>query len=154
MVVCLVLEHEEPVLIFSIHIYGDTDAARIDLLGRVEVIEFSLGAQRLHPDDGNVHQRHIALLAALIEHLAVVHVALIALNDRHGKESIFDIHRVNRRGERRVTAVIRPVGVDHAQLRDRRCTVLRIAKILLNEFEIFLAHRKAVCGMETFELDA
>ena len=92
MVVCLVLEHEEPVLIFSIHIYGDADAACVDLLGFVEVIKFALGAQRLHPDDGNVHQRHIALLAILIERLAVIHVALIALNDRSCKESVFDIH--------------------------------------------------------------
>ena len=154
MVVGLVLEHEEPVLILPVHIHRDADAARIDLLRFVEIVELSLRTQRLHADDSDVHQCHIALLAVPIEQLAVIHVGLIGLKNRHGKEAVFDIHGVDCRGKRRVTAVIRPVGVDDTQLRDRRGTVLRIAEILLHKCEIFLAHRKTVLLVKAFELTA
>ena len=153
MVVCLILEHEEPVLILPIHIDSHADAARIDLLGFVEILELALRAQRFHADDGDVHQGHIPLVA-LVECPAVIRIALIGLDNRQGEGPVLDVHGVNRRGKRRVAAVIRPVGVDHAQLRDRRRTVLRIAEILLNEFEIRLTHRKAVLFVKTLELTA
>ena len=80
-VVRLVLEHEEPVLIFSIHIDGHADAARIDFLGLIEILQLALCAQRLHPDDGDVHERHIAFVAR-IDRPAVIRILLIGLDDR------------------------------------------------------------------------
>ena len=48
--------------------------------------------------------------------------------------------------------MIRPVGINDAQLRNRRGTVLRVTEILLHEREVFLAHRKTVLSVELFEL--
>ena len=151
MVVRLVLEHEEPVLVLAVHIDRNADAARIDLLGRIEVIELPLSPQRLHPDDSDIHQCHITLLAVRIQHPAIVHIGSIGLKDRHGEESVLDVHGIDRRGKGCVAAVIRPIGINDPQLRDRRSTVLRIAEILLDEGEILLAHGKAAFFMKFFQ---
>jgi len=154
MVVRLVLEHEEPVLILAVHIHRNADAGRIDLLRLIEIIEFALGAQRLHPDDGNVHERHITLSAVLIECPAIVNVALVGLNDRQPEEAALNVHRIDRCGKGRMAAMIGPVGIDHAQFGNRRCAVLRVAEILLNEFEIRIAHGKAAFCVEQRQLAA
>ena len=91
MVVRLIFEHEEPLLILAVYVHRNADAARIDLLGFIEVLQFALRAQRFHSDDGNVHERHIALII-FVNCLAVIAIALIGLRDRRCKESTFDIH--------------------------------------------------------------
>ena len=154
MVVCLVLEHEEPFLIPAVDIHRDADTGRIDLLRFVEIIEFPLRTQRLHPDDGNVHQCRIALFSVLIECSAVIRISLIGLDNRERKEAVFNSDRVNRRGKCRMAAVVGPVSVDDAQLRDRRSAVLCIAEILLYEFEIRPAHCKIMLCVKAFQLRA
>ena len=151
MIVRLVLEHEEPVLIFSVYIHGNMDAARVDLLRHIEIVQLALRTQCLHPDHSEIHQRHIALFIR-VECLAVVRVLLIRLHDRQGEKAILDGHRVDRRGKRRMTAVIRPIRVDDAQLRDRRCAALRRAEVLLHKSEILLAHGKTVGSVKTCQL--
>ena len=49
-----------------------------------------------------------------------------------------------------MTAVIRPVGIDHADLGDGRVTVLRL-KILLTEGNIVDIHRESVVRYEMRE---
>ena len=153
MIVRLVLEHEEPVLILPVYIHGNMDAARVDLLRHIEIVQLALRTQCLHPDHGKIHQRHIALFIR-VECLAVVRVLLIRLHDRQGEKAILDGHRVDRRGKRRMTAVIRPIRVDDAQLRDRRRAALRRAEVLLHKSEILLAHGKAVGSVKTCQFFA
>ena len=49
---------------------------------------------------------------------------------------------VRARGERGVAAVVAPIGVDHAQLRDGGVAALVIAEIIAAEEEILTAHGK------------
>ena len=150
---CFILEHEEPVLVLAIDIHRDPYAAGIDLLRGIEIVQFPLRTQHLHPDHSEIHQRHVAFLPR-IESLAVVGVFLIRFHDRQGEQAVLYIHRINCRGKRRVTTVIRPVGINHTQFCDRRRAVFSIAEIFLHKDKIFLAHGKSMCRVKALELDA
>ena len=151
MVVRLILEHEKPVLILAIHINRHMNTACVDLLGFVEIPQFPLRTQSLHPDHGDVHEGHIALFT-LIEGSTIIRILLIGLDERHRKKAALNVHRINRCGKGRMAAMIRPVGINDTQLRDRRGTVLRVAKILLHKREIRLAHRKSALSVEISQL--
>ena len=152
MVVRLVLEHDEPVFLLAADVRLDDDAAGVDLLGLVEVIEQSLLAQRLGADDGDVHQRDRAVRRLAVERIAVFLVLAVGRRQRWGEVAVLNRDVVDGRRERRVAAVVRPVRVDDAQLRDSRRAVFRIAEVFLAELEILEAHRKAARIHECMQL--
>ena len=141
MVMRLVLEHDEPFLILAIHIDVHDDAAGVDFLGLVEILELALTAQRLHADDREVHERDLTLLAA-VDVLAIGEILLVGRRERGGEIALLDVHHIDGRRERRVTAMVGPVGIDDAQLRNRRGAALRIAEIALAELQVLEAHRE------------
>ena len=151
MVVRLVLELDEPVLRLPAHVDGHDDAARVDLLGLVEVVELARLPERLHADDGDIHERHVARRRA-VDLIAVLLVLVVRLQDGRREIPVLHIDHVDGRRECRVAAVVGPVRVDDAQLRDRRRAVLRVAEIFLAEREILEAHGKAALRMERGEL--
>ena len=51
-----------------------------------------------------------------------------------------------------MAAVIRPVGIYYAYLRDRRISVLRITEILLQAHEIVYIHRQRETLQQRFKL--
>ena len=56
MVVCLILEIDEPLLLFSIDFHRHHDAAGVDLVGYFQIIQFALHAQLLHGHQRQIHQ--------------------------------------------------------------------------------------------------
>ena len=151
MVVRLVLEHDEPVFLLPVHVCLDDDAACIDLIALVEVFELSFPAKCLHAHDGDIHQCHIACFIG-VNRLAVGEVLPIRFFKAGRKMPAFDFDAVDRRHKRRVAAMIRPIRIDDAQLRDRRGAPFRIAEIGLTEGEVFQTHRKTIRRMEGSEL--
>ena len=152
MVVRLVLEHDEPIFLLAADVRLDDDAAGVDLLGLVEVIEQALLAQRLGADDGDVHQRDRAVRRLAVERIAVFLVLAVGSRQCWGEVAILDCDIVDGRRERRVTAVVRPVRVNDAQLRDSRRAVFRIAEVFLAELEVLEAHREAARIHERMQL--
>ena len=152
MVVRLVLEHDEPVFLLAADIRLDDDAAGIDFFRLVEVFEQAFLAQGLGTDDCNIHERDGAVRVSTVQHVAVF--LIFTVSSRQGRREIAVLNRdiVDGRRERRVAAVVGPIRIDDAQLRNRRGAVLRITEIFLTELEVFKAHGKAARVHEGMKL--
>ena len=142
-VVRLVFKHEQPVLLLAVHIHLDFHRAGVDLLALVEVGELPLRLERLRADHREVHQRH-RLLFPGIELVPQGEVFFKALFDVGG----LDLHVFQVGEEGRVAAVVRPVGVDHADLGDGRVAALGVFKVVLAEGDVVGVHREPVAGDE------
>ncbi len=135
-VVCLVLEEEEPVLGLAVHIDRALDGAGIDLFGLIEGRKYSFVLQILGTDRAHVHEAERLLVAAKL--VAGVKVALEGLLH----DLVVDLHIVEVRAECRVAAVVGPVGVDHLDLGDGRHAAFA-CKVALAELDVGEVHGKA-----------
>ena len=131
---CFVLEHQQPVLLLAVHLGGNVDRAGVDLLALVELGEKAAFLERLGADGRDVHERLGALggLLEAVDLLARGEVAVIRILDG----GILDADLVQMRRERRVAAVIGPVGVDDAHLGHGGVAVLFVAEIGLQGLEV------------------
>ena len=129
-----VLEHQQPVLLLAVHLGGNVDRAGVDLLALVEFGEKASFLERLGADGRDVHERLGALggLLEAVDLLARGEVAVIRILDG----GILDADLVQMRRERRVAAVIGPVGVDDAHLGHGGVAVLFVAEIGLQGLEV------------------
>ena len=151
----LILKENKPLFFLRsaavIHFDGDNDRAGIVFVGFLHVRELSVRLEFLHADQGDLHQARELVRTAAVEFLPGVHVALVTR--LHGNTVIAvvkcDIQDLCR--ESRVTAVIRPVCIQHADLRDRGIPVLRICKIILDELEIRKGHCQSEAVIQVLE---
>ena len=134
MVVGLILEEEQPVLFLAIVVDGHLDGTGVDLLGLIELVEFALLAEHLSSQGADVHEVH-GLRAA--DALAVGKVLVIGIL----QERVLEGDLVDGGEERRMTAVVGPVGVDHTDLGDGRVSVFRL-EVLLAERDVVEVHGK------------
>ena len=145
-VVRFVLEQEQPILLFAIHIHLHLDGAGVDFLGFVKVLQNPLGLEVLGADRANVHEAHrLAVAAELMADLQVFVERLL----HHG---VIDCHIGETRAERRVAAVVRPIRVDDLDFGNRGVAVLSIGEILAAELCICQIHRQATVVDELLQL--
>ena len=140
-VVGLVLEEEEPVLILAVDVDRDLDRAGVDLLGLVEAGELPGVLEPLGADGAHVHEADGLPVAA--ELVADLEVAVEGRLD-HG---VVDLDLVEHGAERGVAAVVRPVGVDDADLGDRGVAAL-LGEVLLAEADVGEVHGQPALGDE------
>ena len=140
-VVGLVLEHEEPVLLLAVDLGGDVDGAGVDLLALVQLGEQTPLLQHLARDGGDIHEglRTLSGLLLAVHLNAVLQITLVSLG--HGGVVNGDVINVGREGG--VTAVVRPVGVHHADLGDGGISLLLVAEVGLQELQIVQIHGQA-----------
>ena len=133
-VVGLVFEHQQPVLLLTVHLGGNVDGAGVDLLALVELGEKAALFERLCADGRDVHERLGTLrgLLCTVDLLTCGEVAAIRTLD----SGVFDADLVQVRGERRVAAVVGPVGVDDAHLGHGGVAVLLVAEVSLQGLEV------------------
>ena len=141
-VVGLVLEHEQPVLLLSVHRGGDVDGAGVDLLALVQVLQNSPLFQYLGGDGAHVHEglRPGGGLLLAIDLHPGIQVLLVCL----GHVLIQDLHGIDVGAEGGVAAVIRPIGVHHPHLRDGGVPVFLVPEIGLEELQVRQVHGQAV----------
>ncbi len=144
-VVRLVLEEEQPVLVFAVHVDLHLDGARVDLLGLVEAGHHAIGLEPLGAERAHVHQGDRAVGAA--QFVAHRQIAL----ERGLHHGVVDRHRVELRAERGVAAVVGPIGVDHTDLGDGRVASL-LLEIPAAELEVGHIHRQTAVRDETLHL--
>ena len=143
-VVGLVLEQEQPVLLLTVHVTLDLDGAGVDLLALVKVLQNAALLQRLGTDGRAVHQGAVFLVAARLG--AQCHVAV-----KCGLHKlVVDLHVVQDRAERRMAAVVGPVGVDQTDLGDGRVAVFGF-EVVLAEHDVRMVHRQALLIAECFQ---
>ena len=136
----LVLEHHEPVFRFSVNRHGHDDGGGVDFLGNFEVVELAPLLEFPHGEQRDVHQANRFVLAA--EFPPQREVAFPRLFDGSEQRGIVEGDAVQARQERRVPAVVGPVGVEHADFRQRRPAALFVAEVFLHEREVGVAHRQ------------
>ena len=138
-VVGLVLKQEQPVLVLAVDIDLHLDGAGVDLLGLVDIGHDAGLLEVLGADGAHVHEADgLGVATELMAHL---HVAVEGLL-HHG---VVDRHVIQDGAEGGVTAVVGPIGVDHADLGDGGVAIL-IAEVLLAEGDVRLVHGKAAIG--------
>ena len=67
MIVCLVLEADEPVLRLSVDLHRNNDGAGVDLVGNIQILQLALGAEPLHAHQSDIHKAGELVAAAGID---------------------------------------------------------------------------------------
>ena len=132
MVVGLVFKQKQPVLIFAVDFYFDLDGAGIDLLGFVQFLELTDGFQIPCADGAHVHEGHGLGAVEILAGLYILVVSRLQF-------LVVGLDGVDDGVEGGVTAVVGPVGVDDADLRDGGIPVLT-AEIIPAADEIAQIH--------------
>ena len=140
MVVGLVLEHEQPVLVVTVHERLHFNGAGVDLLGLVDVLQVAALLEHLSRDRTHVHQRNRALgsLFLAVDLHTGSHVAVKCVLHH----LVLELYVVDLGEEGGVAAVVGPVGIDHANLGDGRVALFGVAEVGLQELEVVKVHRK------------
>ena len=142
MVVRFVFEHHQPFLRLAVHLNRNDDGAGVDFLGLIQILQLTLLAQLLHADYGNVHQRYRAVSILTVNLVTCGHILVIGLLYRLGIGSGDNIDILNLCHKGSVTAVVRPIGIQHADFGNSRLTVL-LVKIFLAPQKVIQAHSQA-----------
>ena len=130
MVMGFILEQQKPGFLFAVHLDRHLDGAGVDFLGFIQPGQLSLRLQGAHAHRRQVHERDGPIVPAQFP--AHLQVALIL----RCKLRVFKLHVLQMGEERGVPAVVRPVGVDHPDLRNGRVPLLG--------FEVRLAESQVV----------
>ena len=146
MVVRLVFEEHQPLLGLGLsvsrHRNRYNNGAGVDLVGHLHVRKLAFRAKLLHREKGNVHEADEFVVAALIENLALRLVCVKCSLNRRAVISLVNLHIRKLGLERGVAAVVRPVRIQHANLRHGRVALLLAAEVLLDEQEVSEGHGK------------
>ena len=137
MIVGLVLKEQQPRLGDAVHGDVHLHCAGVDLLALVQLRELARGLQMLDGDGREVHQADGLLAAAKgVPGFQIVLVGLL-------QQGVLEGHVVEDGAEGGVAAVIGPVGVNHADLRDSGVAAF-LLEIGLAESDVVQVHGKAV----------
>ncbi len=129
----LVLEQEQPVLVVAVHVNLDLDGAGVDFLGLVKAGQDTVLLEPLGADGAHVHEADgLGVTAELVAHRQVTFEGGL-------DGGVIDGHFVQLSAERGVTAMVRPVGVDHLDFGDGGLATL-LAEVLLAELEVGQIH--------------
>ncbi len=112
-IVCLILEQEQPVFLPTLRLDLDLDGAGIDLFGFVQSVQLALLFEDLRRNRPNVHQSHRFVA---LDKCSRIQITLIC----RLQGLIRKLHVVDHGVKGRMSAVIGPIGIDHLDLSDRR----------------------------------
>ncbi len=155
MVVGLIFKEDKPLLglgpVAVIDLDRNHDGAGVVFIGLFHIGELAVRLELLHAHDGQVHQTDRLVGAACIELAPGIGIALPGGLDGGAVETVLELDIFEFCGESGVSAVVRPVGIQHADLGDGGIAVLGIAEIGLNELEIRPGHGKTQGGIQFFQ---
>ena len=147
-VVRFVLEHYEPLLVYTVVVDVDDYGAGVDLLRSVEVVEIAFLAERFRGQSGDIHKTIVFVLpprVLLIENFAV---KLEALRDTRIVGNYFHVLYFGKEGG--MSAMVAPVSVYHLELGERGVSFY-FAEIVPDEFKVLQSHREAEARVIFFE---
>ena len=144
MIVRLVFELHQPLLSAAVNRHRYLDGTGVDLVRFVQIRHLALLFQQLGAQNRHVHQADILLgLPLAVDLSAGLQIGGKCLLDGPGQGGLFhlDIGQAGQEGG--VAAMIRPIGVDDAQLRHGGIALLLIAEIIAAEGQIRRRHGEA-----------
>ena len=152
MVVGLVLEVHEPLFLFAVDLHRDHDGAGVDLVRLLLVGELSFLLQLPHGHQGKIHKADELVLPSAEDLRAVLDVAVVGLLQTGAVVAVPESDVCELGLEGGVAAVVRPVGIQHADLRHGGIPVLFLAEMIPDEAEIRVGHGQVQGLVEGKEL--
>ena len=116
MVVGLIFKVYQPLFCFSVDLYRNYDAAGIDLIRLFLIFQFAFAAQLFHCHKSQIHKAYIFILAVLIDHCTVSQIFFISIFNGLSVFALCESHIFKLCREGGMTAVVRPVSIQHADL--------------------------------------
>ena len=152
MVVGFVLEVDQPLFFFSVHIHRYHDTAGIDLIGLFLVCKFAFCFQFLHCHKSQIHQADKFVITAFVHVLMGIQIFFVCFFDWSLIVAFIKLHAGKLCGECGMTAVVRPVCIQNTDLCHRRITFLFFVKIILDVLEILECHGKVQRIVQFFQI--
>ena len=143
MVMSFILEQKKPVLAAVYRIDFHLDGAGIHFLRSIQIIQLSFLPESLHSRRGHIHKGHRALRIFSVNMDPRLFVFPERFGNRSGKSTFLHINVGELRGERGMTAVVRPVGIQYPDFRHRGIPFFLIPEIIADHGQILMAHGKA-----------
>ena len=148
----LIFKVDQPLFLDTVHIYGNDDRAGIDLVGFFLILKLALRFQFAHCHQRKIHQADEFVAASFVNLFPVAEIFLIGFNHGLFVVALTEGHIFQLCGEGRMTAVIRPIGIQHTDFRHGRISVFFVFKVILNVDEILEGHRQSQGIIQLFQL--
>ena len=136
----LVLELQKPFLCLSVHVHVNEDRAGIVLFAYLHIVQQTLLLEVTGTDSSQLHEAQRLLIATQLRTnmVKIFQFRFYIVFD----ERVLYLDIFKDSGERSVTAVVRPVGIEDTQLRLRRVAVL-VREVVYHAFEVISVHRQS-----------
>ena len=140
---CFVLELNKPLFCFTINGNRYFDGAGINFVTLVKIGDQSSLFEEFHTDKCHIHQGNISCAVLAVDFLSAFIIKCKSVFYGFGQCCFFDLYFFQSCQESGMTAMVRPVGVDHTQLCYSRISVFVVTEIIAAEFQIRKCHGKA-----------
>ena len=140
MVMCLILEVDQPFFFLAVYVYRNYDTASIDLIGFFLIRKFAFCFEFLHCHKSKIHQADKFVFAAFVKFFSVSKIFIIGIYDRCLVITFVEFYVCQFCGECCVTAVVGPVGIQYTDLCHGWITFLFSVEIMLDMLEILECH--------------
>ena len=137
MVVGLVLEEEQPVFHLTLDFDLHLNSTCVDFLGFIELVKLTDLTQILCGKRTDVHQVDRLGSAEFRSRCNIIVVGCL-------QQRIFKLDGVDGGEERGVTAMVGPVGIDHADFGDGGVAVFFVFEVVAAEAQVVLIHGKTL----------
>ena len=132
MVVCFVFEQQQPFFHSIFHFYVDFDCASVDFFGFIQFVQLALLFQEFCHDSTHIHQVDGFCSADGFSCFQIFVISAL-------QQCVFEFHAVDGCQECGMTAVIRPVCINHFDFCDGRISVFAL-EIRLTYFDVVQIH--------------
>ena len=136
MVVGLILEIYQPFLCLSVDFHRHHNAAGVNLFRFLLILQFSFLFQLFHRHQRQIHQADKFILPSLVHILPVRQIAAVGVLHGFLVISLIKGNILKLCGKRGMTAVVRPVGIQHPDLGHAGIPFFLIREIVLYMEEI------------------
>ena len=143
MVMCLILEVDQPLFFYSVNLNRNNDTAGIDLIGFFLILKFAFFFQLPHCHQCKIHQAYKFVFASFKDLTVCLKVFFISIFHRLSVIAITEGYFCKFCWECSMTAVVRPVSIQNTDLCHRWISVFLPFEIILDVLEILECHSKS-----------
>ena len=151
MIVGLVLKIHQPLFGLPIYLHRHNDAAGIDLIRLLLVLQFPFFFQFFHGHQRQIHQAYKLVRSALVHILTVRQILPVSVFQGLLIIPFPKADFLQFRREGGMTAVVGPVSIQNPDLRHSRISLFLPGKIILNVKKVFKSHSQTQRVIQTFQ---
>ena len=147
-IVRLIFKIDQPLLRLAVYLDRHDDGTGIDLVSLLLVGEGAFLLQLLCRKQRDIHEADIFVVPPRIKRVVVSQISLKCPADLLGIVSLFKGNPRKLRLEGRVTAVVRPIGVENPDLRHRRVAFFFVPEIIAYVNEVGKCHGQSKAAIK------